>query len=58
MKGPAKSCDWISPLIWLFCVVNRTLKTGLDGELMSACASVCMGRVGGEGGVLVWFFQA
>lgn len=47
MKGPAKSRDWISPLIWLFCVVNRTLKTGLDGELMSACASVCMGRVGG-----------
>lgn len=42
-KGSAKLCDWISVLIWLFCVVNRTLKTGGggDGELMSLCAGVC-----------------
>lgn len=27
VKSSAKPPDWISVLIWLFCVVNRTLKT-------------------------------
>lgn len=49
VKGSAKVCDWISVLIWLFCVVNRTLKKGGDGELMSLCAGACtMGRRRGE----------
>lgn len=56
-KGSAKLCDWISVLIWLFCVVNRTLKTGGRWRANeSLCWCVHIGA--GGGAALVLCFQS